>query len=76
MEYFLKSDGFERYFVPKPVPKSMFRLPYVIGKKDIPNSGKIGRCSFVNMPCGVAFHVGQASVYFLQLFAGLHTAVF
>lgn len=30
MEYFLKSDGFEGNFVSKPVPKSMFRLPYVI----------------------------------------------
>ena len=30
MEYFLKSDGFERYFASKLVPKSTFRLPYVI----------------------------------------------
>ena len=29
-EYFLKSDGFEGDFASKLVPKSMFRLPYVI----------------------------------------------
>ena len=30
MECFLKSDGFEGCFAPKLVPKSTFRLPYVI----------------------------------------------